>query len=127
MQFRVPPGRGAATASLVFVAAFIACSAPTPLDPCDALRGAHFRSRQQFAAGLGPDGVELGHQFIRFSADGQRYEWTREDMTSSGNCSCSGGVVRASGSPTSDKPFAGRYDPSSGVLIWEGLEFLRVP
>jgi hypothetical protein len=101
---------------------------PAPPDACAALRGARFRSRLEFPAGLGPDGVEVGHQFLTFSADGRTYEWTREDMTSSGACTCTDGVLSASAPPAGDgKPIVARFELASGTLTWSGIEFVREP
>ena len=132
--------RAAATLSafgLVFVIACSRSTAPEPASPapvrpedptCDSLRGARFRSRVVVPAGLGPDGPEIGHQFVSFSSEGLRYEWTREDMTFTGDYSCDRGKIQAAGAPFTDgKPFFGVLDPKTDVLTWGELEFERVP
>ena len=102
--------------------------APPPVASCDELRGARFQSRALFPAGMGQDGPVLGQQYLSFSADGKRYEWTREDMTGSGDCACDAGRVRGAGSGlTRGKPVAGVLDPVTGVLMWDGIEFERAP
>ena len=88
---------------------------------CESLRGAHLRSvLTTFPSGLGPDGPLLGRQFLSFTADGRGYEWTHDDMTNSGSCSCSENVVRA------DEAAAAALDPLTGILTWNGIEFERV-
>src|SRR5262245_20509774 len=102
-------------------------AAPAP-GPCEALRGARFQSRALFPAGLGPDGPEPGHQVLGFSADGRSYEWTREDMSASGACTCDAGRIEAAGSElTRGMPVIGVLDPVTGILTWDGIEFELVP
>lgn len=130
------PGFVGTPSALLIVLLLASCartSEPvTPARPavasCGELRGARFQSRALFPAGMGQDGPVLGHQYLSFSADGKRYEWTREDMTGSGDCACDAGRVQGAGSGlTRGKSVVGVLDPVTGFLAWDGIEFERAP
>jgi len=87
----------------------------------NALSTRRFVSIEKQEAGLGPDGAEVGHWFIDFSTS--TFEWAYSDVSESGTYVLIGKeVIGHSGG----REFHGEYDPDSGILTWDGVEYRLV-
>ncbi|HSD89210.1 MAG TPA: hypothetical protein VLB44_16895 [Kofleriaceae bacterium] len=87
---------------------------------CGEVDGSEFVSRTQGECGLGPDGVVLCDWSISFG-DGQ-FMWQHSDYGVSGSYECNGGEITGHGF---NQTYSGRYDRSSDILTWEGVEYAR--
>ncbi len=82
------------------------------------LANKRFMSVDKKETGLGPNGVEMGHWFIDFSSS--TFEWTYSDVVASGSYVLDEKhVVGQSG----DRQILGDFDPSSGILTWDGSDY----
>lgn len=97
------------------------CLGDTPDAVCSAVVGTTFASTEELECGLGPDGPVLCNWQITFEGDGS-YLWQYSDIGQGGTYSCEDGVL------TPDDPgLAATYDPATGILTWDGVEYLAEP
>lgn len=103
------------------VAFFDLCLGDAPDLVCGALVGTTFLSTEELECGLGPDGPVLCHWQIAFEVDGD-YLWQYSDIGQGGTYTCEGAVL------TLDDPAIGTsYDPATGILTWDGVEYVAEP
>ena len=93
------------------------------VDPCSLLAGATFTSVDALECGLGPNGVELCHWTISFTAS--TYEHSYSDVQDSGTYSCAGGVI-TSQSSAFDLPAGGGTIDAEGGLLWGMVAYLPI-
>jgi hypothetical protein len=87
---------------------------------CEQIVGTTFFSVDELECGLGPDGVELCNWQITFEADGE-YIWMHSDVGEGGTYSCQGGNLFISGENDLD------FDGATGILTWDGVEYVAAP
>lgn len=98
------------------------CVEGLPDTACEAIVGATFASIEELECGLGPMGVELCSWTIVFEEDGD-YLWQYSDVGQGGTYTCEGGVITVGNDPMLDAS----YEPASGILTWDGVEYVVVP
>ena len=87
---------------------------------CDAIVGTSFLSIEELECGLTPMGVELCHWQLVFEDDGE-YLWMHSDVGEGGTYTCEGGVI------STDLPHDVAYDVATGILTWDGVEYVAEP
>jgi hypothetical protein len=87
---------------------------------CEQIVGTTFLSVEQLECGLGPDGPVLCNWQITFEEDGD-YLWMYSDVGDGGTYSCQGGNLFISGENDLD------FDPATGILTWDGVEYAAAP
>ncbi|MEM6295364.1 MAG: hypothetical protein AAGA54_29090 [Myxococcota bacterium] len=103
-----------------------ACASETALcipvsigEACDAVVGAAFESVDELECGITPDGINTCNWTLSFSADGQ-YAWTYSDVGEGGGYACKDGLIILDNNPG----FSASYDPNSGTLTWDGVDYV---
>jgi hypothetical protein len=86
-------------------------------DACAELPGKSFSSVELLEIGLGPDGAEMGHWDIFFTET--TWAWSYSDVSDAGDYTCVNGDLTATGAAA----YEGHYDPSTGRLVWDGVEY----
>jgi len=79
-----------------------------------------FSSVKELGVGLGPQGELLGYWTIEFKEDG--FQWNYSDVTEEGTYRCQGTEVNRI-----DGEESGTFDTSTDILIWENVEYVRLP
>lgn len=98
------------------------CYEGSPDEACDDIVGTTFQSVEQQECGLGKDGPILCNWTLDFGADGS-FLWMYSDIGEGSNYTCIGGVIMLEGLETPDHS----YDPGTGILDWDGLDYEAVP
>lgn len=91
-------------------------------DACDAIVGTTFSSIEELECGLGPEGPIPCHWTVAFEEDGD-YLWQYSDLGEGGSYACEAGVITVLNNPGLDVS----YDPASGILTWDGVEYVADP
>jgi hypothetical protein len=87
---------------------------------CEQIVGTTFLSVEQLECGLGEEGPVLCNWEITFEADGD-YLWMYSDVGEGGTYSCQGGNLVISGESDLD------FDAATGILTWDGVEYVAAP
>lgn len=95
------------------------CAQVAAEDACSLVVDQTFPSVEELEIGLGPDGVVMGHWSISFTGDS--FQWEHSDVAESGSYSCANGIL--SGTTGAAPPYEGSFDPTSRVLLWDGVEY----
>lgn len=95
-------------------------------DACQAVANARFTSVALLECGLGPTGISTCNWSLTFTDNSatRKVSWHRSDYVQTLSYECSGFALRAS-APGSDALYAGSYDPTTGVLRWDGQDYIR--
>jgi hypothetical protein len=98
-------------------------STPNPLpkdqiDFCNSLNGSSFESLEKLELGLGPSGAVLGYWKISFRNG--KFQWSHSDVSENGTYTCSDSMITAK---FSDRTTTANYDPTTGILTWEEVEY----
>jgi len=83
--------------------------------------GKVFASLEELECGLGPKGPILCNWSITFEESGD-FLWQYSDVGQGGTYTCGGGVLNVD-----DPGIEVSYDPETGVLTWEGVEYMAIP
>lgn len=87
---------------------------------CEQIVGTAFLSVEELECGLGPDGPVLCNWQITFEEDGD-YLWMYSDVGEGGTYTCQGGNLFISGGSDVD------FDAATGILTWDGVEYVAAP
>ena len=87
---------------------------------CPQIVGATFRSVDELECGLGREGPVLCNWQITFEEDGD-YLWNYSDVGEGGTYGCQGGNLSISGESVVD------FDPATGILTWDGVDYVAAP
>lgn len=103
-----------------------ACSAGSALcvpvvtgDACDAVP-ANYLSIEEYECGITPDSLEMCQWQVNLQATGE-YLWMHSDVGEGGNYACIDGVITLDNDPT----HSASYDPDTGILTWDGIEYTQ--
>jgi hypothetical protein len=89
---------------------------------CEQIVGTTFSSVEELECGLTPMGPQLCHWTVVFEEDGD-YLWQYSDVGQGGTYTCEGGVI----SVDNDPDLEASYDPVTGILTWDGVEYVAAP
>lgn len=98
------------------------CVEGLPDAVCEQIVGTTFSSVEELECGLGPKGVELCNWTIVFEENGD-YLWQYSDVGQGGTYTCEDGVITVGNDPALEVS----YDPASGILTWDGVEYVADP
>ncbi|HEY8377659.1 MAG TPA: hypothetical protein VIK91_14285 [Nannocystis sp.] len=90
-----------------------------PLDDCEFLVGRTFKSDEELECGITPNGVELCHWTIVFTADTYSHHYS--DVVEDGTYTCDAGVITAKGA--GQMSHGGTIDAAAGELVWDGVVY----
>lgn len=90
------------------------CSQPSD---CFFVEPASFSSVELLECGLTPDGVGYCHWSLSF--DQGTFTWFHSDVGEIGTYTCSGDSF------TTEQGYSGTFDPSTGVLTFEGQAYVQ--
>lgn len=94
------------------------CLDEVPKDACEEIVGRTFTSIEQLECGITPDGVVLCNWSVDFRVDGE-FIWMYSDIGEAGTYTCENGIITL----TSGQDVAQSYDPVTGVLTWDDVDY----
>lgn len=87
-------------------------------DGCAFIVGKKFLSDEELECGLGPNGVELCHWSVSFTAD--EFMYLHSDLGEGSDYSCQDNVITTG-------IYVGTVDPDAGTLTWDGNSYTVEP
>lgn len=98
------------------------CFDGSPDALCEEIVGTTFQSVDELECGLGPMGPVLCHWTLQFAEDGN-FMWMYSDVGEGGGYTCIQGEITLEGLETPDH----LYDPETGILTWDGVDYEPAP
>ena len=99
---------------------FVEDSGSIPADTCGLPVPSTFTSVEEHEVGLGPDGEAMGHWTLEFTA--VSFFWHHSDHSEEGSYTCAGDLVTGE---AGGMAYEGYFDSSSGILSWDGLDYIQ--
>jgi hypothetical protein len=96
--------------------------------PCEAVAGATFESVERQTGGPGPNG-STSEVHWRVAFDDGTFEYSSTDVVEGGSYTCEhddGTATLEGESGGSGSTYSGRYDPETGVLVWDDVRYRPV-
>jgi hypothetical protein len=96
--------------------------------PCEAVAGATFESVERQTGGPGPNG-STSEVHWRVAFDDGTFEYSYTDVVEGGSYTCEhddGTATLEGESGGSGSTYSGRYDPETGVLVWDDVRYRPV-
>ncbi len=88
-------------------------------DVCAQVVGQEFESIEALECGISPDGIVPCNWNLQFGADGS-FDWMYSDVGEAGTYACEDGELTVTSQPSYDVT----YDSTTGVLEWDGVEYV---